>query len=90
MGRVCAMLTDLFSMEAIIIGSLARYLPEWWMEKIREEFTGEVLAQNGAHTKIIPSGLGDRLQDLSTIAPCVFPEHLKLKALSAKLRASNP
>jgi len=90
MGRVCAMLTDLFSMEVIIIGSLARYLPEWWLEKIREEFTREVLPQNGSHTRIIPSGLGDRLQDLSTIAPCVFPEHSKLKTLSAKLRASNP
>lgn len=71
-GRVCAMLGDLFSPEIIIIGSLARYLPEWWLQEIRAEFGREVLPHNGAHCQIISTVLGDRLQDLSCIAPCVF------------------
>ncbi len=70
-GRACAMLGDIFSPEVIIIGSLAYYLPDWWLEAVREEFKREVLAQNGSHTKIIPSVLGERLQDLSSIAPCL-------------------
>jgi len=73
-GRVCAMLGDLFSPEVIIVGSLARYLPDWWLQEVREEFAREVLPQNGAHTQIIASVLGDKLQDLSCIAPCVFKE----------------
>lgn len=72
MGRTCALLGDLFSPEVIIIGSLARYLPAFWMDRVRDEFMLEVLPQNGAHTRIAPPELGDRLQDLSAIAPCVF------------------
>jgi len=71
-GRVCAMLADLFSPEVIIIGSLARYLPPWWLEAIREEALKEALPQNSVHGRIIPSGLGERLQDLSAMAPCYF------------------
>lgn len=71
-GRVCAMFGDLFSPEVIIVGSLARYLPEWWLEGVRAEFSREVLPQNGGHCRIIPPVLGDSLQDLSCIAPCVF------------------
>lgn len=72
MGRVCALLGDIFALEVIIVGSLARYFPDWWLEKVHDEFIAEVLPVNGAHTKIIPSVLGDNLQDLSAIAPCVF------------------
>jgi glucokinase len=71
MGRTCALLTDIFSLEVVIIGSLARYLPSWWLDAVRAEFTREVLAENGAHTAIEAPALGDRLQDLSAIAPCV-------------------
>lgn len=72
MGRLCAMLTDIFIMEVIIVGSLGRYLPEWWMEAVREEFAREALPQNGGQTQIVTPALGDQLQDLSAIAPCVF------------------
>jgi len=70
-GQLCAMLADLFSPQVIVLGSLARYLPAWWAEAIREEFTREALAANSRHTRIVPAGLGERLQDLSAIAPCV-------------------
>ena len=71
MGRTCAMLTDIFSLDVIIVGSLARYLPGWWLDAVRAEFSREVLPHNGAHTQIVAPALGDRLQDLSAIAPCV-------------------
>ena len=74
-GRVCAMLGDLFSPEVIIIGSLARYLPGWWLEEVRGEFAREVLPHNGSNSRIIASVLGDKLQDLSCIAAYVFAEN---------------
>lgn len=73
-GRVCAMLTDLFSLQVIIIGSLARYLPPWWLGAIRDEALREALPINAAHGRIVTAGLGDRLQDLSATAPCFFTD----------------
>lgn len=72
-GRSCALLGDLFSPEVILIGSMARYLPLWWLDKVREAFQKEVLPINGANTRICPAALGERLQDLSSIAPAVCP-----------------
>lgn len=71
-GRVCAMLADLFSPEVTIIGSLARYLPPWWLEAVRGETKKEALPMNTSHGRIVSAGLGERLQDLSAIAPCFF------------------
>ena len=56
----------------ILLGSLARYLGRWWQGAVREEFRREALPANSRHTRVIPAGLGDRLQDLSPIAPCVW------------------
>jgi len=71
-GQACALLGDLFSPEVILIGSLARYLPEWWLVEVRESFLQEVLPGNGAHTLIQPAALGDRLQELSCLAPAIY------------------
>jgi len=71
-GRLCASLADIFAPQAIVLGSLSRYFGQWWVDAVREEFAAEVLPANGAATKIIPAGLGERLQDLSAVAPCVF------------------
>jgi len=70
-GESCALLGDLFSPDTILIGSLARYLPAWWMDQIRDAFQREVLPCNGTRTRIQPAALGDRLQDLSSIAPAI-------------------
>ena len=74
-GRGCALLGDLFSPEVILIGSLARYLPEWWLEVVCESFRQEVLPANGKNTRILPAGLGDRLQELSSLAPAIYVGH---------------
>jgi len=57
----------------IVLGSLALYLGEEWQETIREEFRREGLEVNSRRTRIVPSALGERLQDLSAIAPVIFP-----------------
>jgi len=72
MGRVCSWLSDLFAPEVIVIGSLATYLPAWWLDAVREEWKAETLPAHQAHACISASGLRDRLQDLSAVAACVF------------------
>jgi glucokinase len=71
-GQVCALLADLFSPQVIILGSLARYLPEAWLRTVRKEFRAEALEHNARRTQLVPPGLGDRLQPLSAVAPVVF------------------
>ena len=71
-GQVCAMMADIFSPEVILLGSLARYFDSWWLDAVREAFAAEALASNCSHTRILPAELGERLQDLSAVAPCVF------------------
>ena len=73
-GQVCGMLADMMAPQVIVLGSFARYFGDWWVKTVREEFAREALPINGGQTKIVPSGLGERLQDLSAIAPCVFAE----------------
>lgn len=74
LGRVCAWLSDLFAPRVIIIGSLATYLPAWWLESLREEWWRETLPRHFESAVICRSALGDRLQDLSSVAACVFAE----------------
>ncbi len=71
-GQACALLADLVSPQVIVLGSLARYLPDFWMSDVRAEFRKEALERNSRETRIVPAGLGDRLQPLSAIAPVVF------------------
>lgn len=71
-GQLCGLLADLVSPQVIVLGSLARYFEPWWLEAVRAEFVREVLPLNGQATRIVPAELGERLQDLSAIAPCVY------------------
>ena len=73
-GQLCATLADIFSPQKILLGSLARYLGKWWIDVVRRRFTAEVLSANGGSTHIEPAALGERLQDLSAIAPAVFSQ----------------
>lgn len=79
-GRLCAMLTDIFSPEIIILGSLALYLGREWVAGIREEFAMEALKWNARNTRIVPSSLADQLQDLSSIAPVVYHKQIMAPA----------
>lgn len=69
MGQLCVTLGTLFSPQCILLGSLARYLGERWVSGIREYFKKNSLPANSVHTRVQPASLGDRLQDLSAIAP---------------------
>lgn len=71
-GRVCSWFSDLFAPQVIIIGSLATYLPSWWLDTIRAEWEGETLPGHRAGSVISASALPDRLQDLSSVAACVL------------------
>jgi len=73
-GQVCGLLADLIAPQVIVLGSFSHYFGPWWVEAVRTEFTREALPINGGQTRIVPSGLAERLQDLSAIAPCVFRE----------------
>jgi len=72
MGRVCALLSDLFSTQIIIIGSMAAYFPAWWMDAVRGEWMAESLERQRQNTQVCGSSLGEKLQDLSAVAACVF------------------
>jgi predicted NBD/HSP70 family sugar kinase len=71
-GQLCGLLADIFCPQVIVLGSLARYLGGAWVRLVRETFAREALPAQAAHTEIRPAGLGERLQDLSPIAPCVW------------------
>ncbi|HUU59509.1 MAG TPA: ROK family protein [Phycisphaerae bacterium] len=70
-GQFCALLADIFSPQVILLGSLARYFGKDWVGGIENEFRKEALPINSRHTRIVPAALGEKLQDLSAIAPCV-------------------
>ncbi len=72
LGDVCAMLVDVFAVQRVIVGSLARYLPALWLNAARKRMAEEILPQFAANgVEIVPAQCGKQLQDLSAIAPCV-------------------
>ena len=73
-GQLCSLLADLMAPQVIVLGSLARYFGQWWLDEIRREFQRESLPVNSAETQIVPAGLGERLQDLSAVAPCMWAQ----------------
>ena len=67
-GDACALLADLLVPEVIVLGSLAAYLGEPWLAQVRRAYEAEVLPSTAAACRIVPSGLGSRLQDCSALA----------------------
>ncbi|MBN1942283.1 MAG: ROK family protein [Phycisphaerae bacterium] len=76
-GQACSILADLFAPRVIVLGSLARYFGESWVHQVREAMNIEALPIHAAHTKIVPAALGEQLQDLSAVAPCMWAEFIK-------------
>ncbi|NNM89188.1 MAG: ROK family protein [Phycisphaerae bacterium] len=66
-GDICALLSDLLRLELIVIGSLATYLGETWLNQVRSRFAEKSL-DGGHRCRIVPAGLADRLQDCSALA----------------------
>lgn len=66
-GAACALLADLLVLDVIVLGSLAAYLGEPWIARVRARFAGEALAGNVATCRLRAPSL-DALQDLSGLA----------------------
>lgn len=73
-GQACSILVDIFAPQVIVLGSLARYFGEAWVRKVHEVMMAEALPINASHTKVVAPELGERLQDLSAVAPCAWAE----------------
>lgn len=70
-GEACAVLGDLLGPEAILLGSLARYLGPKWVGQVRARFAQHVLPSVAAGCRIEPAALGERLQDLSALVVAI-------------------
>jgi len=67
-GDACALLADLLVVERIVLGSAAMYLGPSWVAHVEARFHAQVLPSVAAACRVVPSTLGDRLQDCSGIA----------------------
>ena len=66
-GAACALLADLLVLDVIVLGSLATYLGEPWIARVREIFAREALPDNVASCTLRAPSL-DAVQDLSGLA----------------------
>ena len=66
-GDLCAVLADMLYPQLIVLGSLAQYLGQAWLERVREHFAQEAHAEAQRLCRIEPAGLGPRLQDCSAL-----------------------
>lgn len=71
-GAACALLADLLVLDVIVLGSLAAYLGEPWIERVRATYRREVLPDRVASCTLRAPSL-DRLQDLSALAAALAP-----------------
>jgi glucokinase len=70
-GDVCAGLADLLYPEVIVLGSQARYFGPGWLEQVRDRFREEAYPAAAELCRVVPSELGDRLQDLSALVAAI-------------------
>jgi hypothetical protein len=66
------MLADLLVLDDIVLGSLATYLGEPWLERVRAMFAREALTDRIASCTLRASSL-EHLQDLSGLAAALAP-----------------
>jgi predicted NBD/HSP70 family sugar kinase len=66
-GAACALLADLLVLDVIVLGSLATYLGDTWIVRVRATFTREALPDHAASCRLRAPSL-DSLQDLSGLA----------------------
>ncbi len=52
---------------AVVLGSLARYLGDTWMDTVRHRFHEQALPDAARLCRVVPAALGERLQDLSAL-----------------------
>jgi glucokinase len=66
-GAACALLVDLLVLDVIVLGSLAAYLGEPWIARVRETFVRETLADRASTCTLRAPSL-EAVQDLSGLA----------------------
>jgi glucokinase len=66
-GAACALLADLLVLDVIVLGSLATYLGEPWIARVRTTFERETLPDHAATCTLRAPSL-EALQDLSGLA----------------------
>lgn len=71
-GAACALLADLLAPDVIVLGSLAAYLGEPWIARVRASFTREALPARVESCRLRAPSL-DALQDLSGLAAALAP-----------------
>lgn len=67
LGEAMAILADLFNPQIIVLGSLARRVPEWYLEMAVDVMRAEALPETSEACRVVPSGLGERLQDVAAL-----------------------
>jgi glucokinase len=71
-GAACALLADLLVLDVVVLGSLATYLGEPWIERVRSTFAREALPHHAASCTLRAPSLPN-LQDLSGLAAALNP-----------------
>jgi len=66
-GAACALLADLLVLDVVVLGSLATYLGESWIARVRETFVREALPRHAAACIVRAPSLAN-VQDLSGLA----------------------
>jgi glucokinase len=67
-GRACAMIADFIYPDVIVLGSLSRHLGPKWVERVQQTFKASAFADAARLVQVMPSNLGDQLQDLAALA----------------------
>lgn len=70
-GDACALLADLLYTDVIVLGSLATYLGESWLMRVREQFERATYPRAAANCRITPATLGEKLQDCSSYVAAI-------------------
>ncbi len=71
-GAACALLADVLVLDVIVLGSLATYLGDVWLERVRAAFAREALPDRVTSCELRASSV-DHLQDLSGVAAAFAP-----------------
>jgi glucokinase len=66
-GSACALLADLLALDVIVLGSLATYLGETWIERVRSVFVSEALPAHARSCTVRGPSL-DAIQDRAAVA----------------------
>lgn len=74
-GTACAMLVDLLALDCIVLGTLAAYLGDPWVARVRDCFRDEALAVNA--DACVVRGAMPNVQDLSALATALDADEQK-------------